>query len=35
MTVKNILTPTVVYTTDRSKAVAAVLFLYCVALWFI
>ena len=29
------LTPTVVYATYRSKAVVRVLFLFCVALWFI
>ena len=33
--VKNILIPPVVYVTDRSKVVVAVLFLFCVALWFI
>ena len=34
-TVKNILNPSVVYATDRSKAVVPVLFLFCVSLWFI
>ena len=34
-TVKNILTPPVVYAVDRSKEVVPVLFLFCVALWFI
>ena len=33
--VKNILKPPVVYGTDRSMAVVPVLFLFCVALWFI
>ena len=32
---KIFLTPQVVYATDRSKAVVPVLFLCCVALWFI
>ena len=32
---KIFLTPTVVYATYRSKAVVPVLFLFCVALWFI
>ena len=34
-TVKNIFKPSVVYATDRSKAVVPGLFLFCVALWFI
>ena len=34
-TVKNIFKHPVVYPTDRSKAVVPVLFLLCVALWFI
>ena len=29
------ITPAVVYATDRSKAVVLVLFLHCVALWFL
>ena len=32
---KIFLRPPVVYTTDRSKAVVLVVFLFCVALWFI
>ena len=32
---KIFLNPPVVYATDRSKAVVPVLFLFCVALWFI
>ena len=34
-TVKNILTSSVVYATDRSKAMAPVLFLFYVTLWFV
>ena len=34
-TVKICLTPQVIYATDRSKAVVPMLFLLCVALWFI
>ena len=34
-TVKNIFNPTVIYATYLSRAVVPVLFLFCVALWFI
>ena len=34
-TVKHIFKSPVVYATDRSKAMVPVLFLFCVALWFI
>ena len=35
LTVKVLLSPLVVYATDRSKAVVLVLFLFCVYLWFL